>query len=109
MIKNLQLFLRKGLTESISINADAKRFIQSTTKDFFDFVTDNPLHPEITYYNAELLNQFQNEYSRFQDLNPQRFASWLSRYAEWKEYEIVKGRNSFKGRYFEFKPIKQES
>ena len=109
MIKNLQLFLRKGLTESISINADAKRFIQSTTKDFFDFVTDNPLHPEITYYNAELLNQFQTEYSRFQDLNPQRFASWLSRYAEWKEYEIVKGRNSFKGRYFEFKPIKQES
>lgn len=108
MIKNLQMFLNKGLTESVSINADAKRFIQGTNKDFFDFVIDNPLHPDVTYYNAELLNQFQSDYSRFNDLNPQRFSTWLNKYAEWKGYEIEKGRNSMKGRYLEFKKIKQE-
>jgi hypothetical protein len=108
MIKNLQIFLKKGLTQSVSINADAKRFIQGTNKDFFDFVLDNPMTPDIMYYNAELLNQFQNEYSRFNDLNPQRFATWLNKYAEWKGYDIEKGRNSTKGRYFEFKKIKTE-
>ena len=108
MIKNLQMFLKKGLTQSVSINADAKRFIQGTNKDLFDFVIDNPMTPDVMYYNAELLNQFQNEYSRFNDLNPQRFATWLNKYAEWKGYDIEKGRNSTKGRYFEFKKIKTE-
>lgn len=102
MIKNLQLFLSKGLKSSKSINADAKRFIQSTSKDFYDFIQDNPLHQEIYYYNSELLNQFQNEYNGYKEMNGQRFSKWIVEYANHKGWNYEKGRNN-KGRYIIFK------
>ena len=102
MIKNLQLFLRNGLTKSISINAEAKRFIQATSKDFFDFVSDNPLQLDVYYFNTELLNQFQNEYNGYKEMNPQRFSKWIAEYGKYKGWTMEKGRNS-KGRYVTFK------
>jgi hypothetical protein len=102
MIKNLQLFLRNGLTKSISINADSKRFIQATSQDFFDFSQDNQFTTELSYYNNELFNQFQNEYNGYKDMNPQRFARWIAEYAKYKEWELEKGKNH-KGRFVIFK------
>jgi hypothetical protein len=102
MIKNLQLFLRNGLTKTISINADSKRFIQATSQDFFDFSQDNQFTTELSYYNNELFNQFQNEYNGYKDMNPQRFARWIAEYAKYKEWELEKGKNH-KGRFVIFK------
>jgi len=102
MIKNLQLFLRNGLTKTISINAEAKRFIQATSKDFFDFISDNPMLLDVYYFNTELLNQFQNEYNGYKEMNPQRFSKWIAEYGKYKDWNMEKGRNS-KGRYITFK------
>ena len=102
MIKNLQLFLRNGLTKTISINADSKRFIQATSQDFFDFSQDNQFTTELSYYNNELFNQFQNEYNGYKDMNPQRFARWIGEYGKFKGWELEKGKNH-KGRYVIFK------
>ena len=102
MIKNLQLFLRNGLTKTISINADSKRFIQATSQDFFDFSQDNQFTTELSYYNNELFNQFQNEYNGYKDMNPQRFARWIGEYGKFKGWELEKGKNH-KGRFVIFK------
>ena len=102
MIKNLQLFLRNGLTKTISINADSKRFIQATSQDFFDFSQDNQFTTEIYYYNNELFNQFQNEYNGYKDMNPQRFARWIAEYGKFKGWDLEKGKNH-KGRFVIFK------
>jgi hypothetical protein len=102
MVKNLQLFLRNGLTKTISINAEAKRFIQATSKDFFDFISDNPMLLDVYYFNTELLNQFQNEYNGYKEMNPQRFSKWIAEYGKYKGWNMEKGRNS-KGRYITFK------
>lgn len=102
MIKNLQLFLSKGLESTKSINANAKRFIQATSKDFYDFVIDNPLLIDIYYYQTELFNQFQNEYNGYKELKPQRFSNWLIAYADFKGYKYQKDKNH-KGRWIMFK------
>jgi hypothetical protein len=96
MIKNLQLYLREGLTKSISINADSKRFIQATSKDFFDFVSENELVKDVIYYNNELLQSFETDFN-YKDMTPQRFSKWLVEYAKYKGYKIEKGKNH-KGR-----------
>ena len=103
MIRNLQLFLSKGLQSSISINADAKRFIQATSKEFYDFAIENQMTTDVYYYNTELINQFQNEFNGYKDMNPQRFSKWLTEFSKWKGFEIEKGRNH-KGRYVIYKP-----
>jgi hypothetical protein len=102
MIKNLQLFLRDGLTKTIGINADSKRFIQATSQDFFEFVQDNQLVTDISYYNNELFNQFQNDYNGYKEMNPQRFSRWIGEYGKFKEWDMEKGKNH-KGRYVIFK------
>jgi hypothetical protein len=102
MIKNLQLFLSKGLHSTKSINANAKRFIQATSKDFYDFVSDNPLATEIYHYQTELFNQFQSDYNGYKELKHQRFSNWLIAYADYKNMTFEKDKNH-KGRWIMFK------
>jgi hypothetical protein len=103
MIKNLQLYLREGLTKSIGINADAKRFIQATSKDFYDFISENVLVKDVIYYNSELLSSFEVDYN-YKDMTPQRFSKWLLEYAKHKGYKITKDKNH-KGRYIIFSEL----
>jgi hypothetical protein len=103
MIKNLQLYLREGLTKSIGINADAKRFIQATSKDFYDFISENELVKDVMYYNSELLSSFEVDYN-YKDMTPQRFSTWLFQYAKHKGYKITKDKNH-KGRYIIFSDL----
>jgi hypothetical protein len=100
MIKNLQLFLANGLTKSISINADAKRFIQSTSKDFYDWTEEGNLGLNVYHYNSGVMQQFTSEFNGWKDLESRRFLKWVSEYANYKGYTMTKGRNH-NGRYFE--------
>jgi hypothetical protein len=100
MIKNLQLFLSNGLTKSISINADAKRFIQSTSKDFYDWTEEGNLPLNIFHYNSGVMQQFTSEFNGWKDLESRKFLKWIAEYANVKGYVMSKGRNH-NGRYFE--------
>ena len=59
MIHNLQSFLKNGLLKSVSINAEAKRFIQATSKDFYDFVNDNPIKIDEFIFNTDDAERLQ--------------------------------------------------
>lgn len=100
MINNLRKFLKKGLTKSISINAESKRFIQATTKDFFDWVEEGNLNHNIRIYNNEIITKFTNEYKNYKDLNTKQFLKWVKEYCIFKKLELKKERDSL-GRYFE--------
>lgn len=100
MINNLKKFLKNGLSKSVSINAESKRFIQATTKDFFDWVEEGNLMHNARIYNNEIIQKFQNEYKNYKDLNTKVFLKWVKEYCIFKGLEFTKDRDSL-GRYFE--------
>lgn len=100
MVSNLKLFLNKGLLESKSINAEAKRLIQSSHIVFYDWVEDDPLPTNIRIYNADILSRFISDNKTFKDLSTRKLLAWISEYANYKGYEFAKDRDH-NGRYFE--------
>ena len=100
MISNLQMFLQFGLTKCISINSDSKRFIQSTSKDFFDFVNDRPFKINERIYNNASIEEFKNETNGWKDLEGRRYLKWIGEYAKFKQLKLIKERDH-NGRYFE--------
>lgn len=99
MISNVQKYLNEGLTKTASINADTKRFIQTTCKDFFEFVREGNIELDIYCYNQSKLQDFQRETNSFKDLSTQKFKKWVREYANFKGYKYTEGHNHM-GRYF---------
>ena len=99
MIANVQKYLNEGLTRTASINADTKRFIQSTCKDFYEFVREENIQLDVFSYNQTKLQEFQRETNSFKDLSTQKFKKWVREYATFKGYKYTEGHNH-QGRYF---------
>jgi hypothetical protein len=85
--------------KAISINADAKRLIQATCKDFFDWAEEGNLALDVYYYNGSKIQEFTSEFTSFKELEPRRFLKWVQSYADYKGHNLNKGRNH-NGRYF---------
>ena len=98
MIANLQDFLMNGLTVAVSINADAKRFIQSTSKDFYDWCEDGNIGTEIKIYNSEILEKFTSEYKSYKLMHSKTFIKWIAEFASFKGLIFKKDRD-LHGRY----------
>lgn len=99
MISNLQKFLKNGLVESVSINADIKRFIQSTNKDFYDWVSEGNLYENTRIYNTEIIAKFTNEYKSYGLMTSKTFIKWVNEYCKFKGFELSKDKDHL-GRYF---------
>jgi hypothetical protein len=99
MINITQNFLNNGLTAPVSINAEIKRFIQQTSKDFYDWIEEGNLQKDVRQYNSEVIGGFKEEYKAFQNIDTRTFLTWLSRYSDLNGFELMKGRDH-KGRYF---------
>jgi hypothetical protein len=100
MLSNLQMYLQNGLVRSISINADAKRFIQNTCKEFYDFVMDGNIALDVRHYNKSCTESFQADTNGFKDLDSRKFIKWVQVYALYKGYKFTKNKDHH-GRYFE--------
>lgn len=100
MLSNLQMYLQNGLVRSISINADAKRFIQNTCKEFYDFVMDGNIALDVRHYNKSCTEAFQADTNGFKDLDSRKFIKWVQVYALYKNYKFTKNKDHH-GRYFE--------
>jgi hypothetical protein len=100
MINNLKKFLERGLTKTVSINAESKRFIQGTSKDFFDWTEEGNIQNNVRHYNAETIIKFQSEYKNYKDLNTKQFLKWIKEYCVFKGLEFKKDKDAL-GRYFE--------
>jgi len=100
MINNLQQFMKAGLVKTIPINADVKRLIQATCKDFYEFVIDNGLELNTRLYNSTSLEKFKNETGGYKDLDTKRFHKWIKEYCKYKDLKFTTNRDNH-GRYFE--------
>jgi hypothetical protein len=100
MLSNLQMYLQNGLIKSKSINADAKRFIQNTCKEFYDFVMDGNVPLNVRLYNKTSMEAFQSDTNGFKDLDSRKYIKWVQSYASYKGYKFTKNRDQH-GRYFE--------
>lgn len=83
----IQLFLKKGLIKHETINADEKRLIQETTKDFYDWANDGNLSINQDLSSAALKENFINEYGNYSKLSTKQFNNWVKRYSVFKNYK----------------------
>lgn len=99
-ISNLQKFLKYGLSKTVSINGNAKRFIQGSTKDFYDWTEEGNLPLNKRVYTVEIVALFLQEYKNYKELSPREFMKWVREYCDYKGYSFEKNRDQ-QGRYFE--------
>ncbi len=97
MIDNVQKFLNNGLVQVDTINAEVKRIIQSTNKDFFDWAEDQQWPEEQRLYNKTMYHSFQEEFDN-RKISNVWFARWVVKYLDYKERPHEKGRDTF-GKY----------
>ena len=100
MISITQNFLNEGLTQTVSINAEVKRFIQQTSKDFYDWIEEGNIQPNKRMYTTETVRLFLHDSKSKDFLNNRLFLNWVNKYCELKKYEWIKSRDNI-GRYFE--------
>jgi len=99
MISNLQKFLSMGLVKSIAINADHKRFISATNKEFYDYAIEGNITLDVVHYNNASIQDFQAYTGGWSDLNAQTYLRMISEYCKFKKLKLEKGRSAG-GRYF---------
>ena len=100
MISITQNFLNEGLTKTVSINAEVKRFIQQTSKDFYDWIEEGNIQPNKRMYTTETVRLFLHDSKSKDFLNNRLFLNWVNKYCELKKYDWIKSRDNI-GRYFE--------
>jgi hypothetical protein len=93
MIKNVQKFLNDGLLKVTTINAEVKRMIQATSKDFYDWAEDQPWQYDKRIYNKNLYENFIEEFDD-KKLSKVWFARWIYKYFEYKQKPFEKGRDN---------------
>ena len=104
MISNLQKFLSMGLVKSIAINADHKRFISATNKEFYDYAIEGNITNDVVHYNNASIQDFQAYTGGWSDLNAQTYLRMISEYCKFKKLKLEKGRSAG-GRYFKISKI----
>jgi hypothetical protein len=99
MISNLQKFLSMGLVKAVAINADDKRFISATNKEFYDYAIEGNITMDVLHYNNISIQDFQTYTGGWHDLNAQKYLKMVSEYCKFKGYHFDKGRSAA-GRWF---------
>jgi hypothetical protein len=92
MIKCVMKYLERGLVEVKSINADKKRFIQNTSKEFFDWVQEGNIQINELYYTSDLLQEFIKENKELKEMSSKMFFGWIKQYADHQSYLIERGK-----------------
>lgn len=97
MINNVQKFLNYGLITVNTINAEAKRLIQATSKDFMDWAEDQEFAVDKRVYLKHLFDSFLEEFDG--KLSKVWFGRYVYKYLDYKKIPIEKGRDHI-GKYF---------
>jgi hypothetical protein len=93
MIKNVQKFLSDGLIKVTTINAEVKRIIQATSKDFFDWAEDQQWSYDKRIYLKNIFQNFMEE-NEDKKITAVWFGRWINKYFEYKQKPFEKGRDS---------------
>lgn len=92
MIRNVQRFLTDGLIKINTINADVKRMIQGTSKDFYDWAEDQSWSFDSRFYLKYLFETFMEECDD-KKISKVWFSRWIYKYLDYKQINYEKGRD----------------
>jgi hypothetical protein len=90
MLSNLQNYLTDGLQSVKSINSEAKRVIQATSKDFYDWASEYEW-TDTRHYISSMNNSFA-EMTGNNNVSPKRFAQYVRTYLGYKSFTYNEGR-----------------
>ena len=90
MLSNLQNYLIDGLQSVKSINSEAKRVIQATSKDFYDWASEYEW-TDSRHYITSMNNSFA-EMTGNNNVSPKRFAQYVRTYLSYKSFTFTEGR-----------------
>jgi hypothetical protein len=88
------------LIASKSINANAKRLIQNTCKEFYDYAIEGNIMLDKRNYNKSSLEAFQLDTNGFKELDSKKYLKWVQAWATYKGYVFTREKDQH-GRYFE--------
>jgi hypothetical protein len=93
MIKNVQKFLTDGLVKVHTINAEIKRIIQATSKDFVDWAEEQQWDFNKRIYIRHLFDNFIEDFDD-KKLSKVWFSRWVYKYLDYKQRIYEKGRDT---------------
>ncbi len=98
MIKCEMGYLETGLVQCSSNNLEMRKFVQSTSPAFAEWVGDPESISLNTQMNkAELFQSFQKEYySDHKNTSQRKFVLWIKEWAQMKGYEVSEGKSYFR-------------
>ena len=101
MVDCLQLYLEHGLLEMNHENLAARKFINDTSFEFYEYTQENEIFPLNTrLYKTEQYESFIDEYQVDRKyFTPRKFSKSIEKYAQYYKLEIFESRDV--KRYFE--------
>jgi hypothetical protein len=94
MIRNVQKFLNNGLIKIETINAEVKRMIQATSKDFMDWADEQIWEGNARLYIKHMYDSFVEEFDN-KKLSKVWFSRWVYKYLDFREKVFENGRDNF--------------
>lgn len=102
MVNCMIKYFENGLIGQESGNKEKRRFIATTSMEFYEWMEDMLNFP----FNTRVLKKvaydnFVDEYQDYKRLSRKRFHIWVEKYASYKGFEFKQGRDeNIGGRYF---------
>jgi hypothetical protein len=111
MLYCLQFYLQHGLVKPNFKNLVLRKFINETSPEFYEFVTDGNIKPNVRYQKAVLYLNICEEYKDLKKwLSQKKLNTWIKKYADFKGYDFLDG-NTNGQRWLELKysvePVKE--
>jgi hypothetical protein len=94
MIRNVQKFLNNGLIKIETINAEVKRMIQATSKDFMDWADEQIWEDNARLHIKHMYDSFVEEFDN-KKLSKVWFSRWVYKYLDFREKVFENGRDNF--------------
>lgn len=95
MVDCLKMYLNTGLISTDFNNLDIRRFIASTSFEFYEWVNEEGNLPlDIRIYKSNKFNAYLEDNPESKKwLTQRRFNYWVDKYAQFKDYRITQGRD----------------
>ena len=109
MVESLLMYLNEGLFQCSWETQHIRKFINETSAEFWEWLDDEGTEPKLkigdVIYRADLMAQFVKEYPDWDrhkyNLSGRKWAIWLQAYGEFKEWEVISGKNQ-QGHYTKY-------
>lgn len=105
MVKCMQMYLINGLVSYDYKNLEIRKYIKETSFEFYEWANKETLKENERLNKNMVFNIFLEEYPDFKkyNLTSKRFWSWVDKYCQFNNIELIRGQDAMGQRYVELK------